>query len=1549
MSLLLVSAQAGAQESGIVWTVSSMEGPQQGTYRTQEEAAAAIEGLPSPFPPGYPIPNPYPYIDTIKEPQVGSDGKLSIVYWMGLKPSLDPDWKYNAGGLNGAGPFAAEAELVAAIQARYNQDYAECTSNAKVTFVGDWYTEQPLHEGTIEQRRYSVEYSDGLNTQHSPCEPQVIELGAMRSRHQQCPNMFMQWDNARQACASWITASISPGKIQECGADAVGRAEQGNPCNVKTGAKVEHQTDVDLGWVRLTRTYHSGVTTKAGGFGPGWSHSLDRRLVVLGDTMNLSGGGGYQVRYTQVGNAYLAADNSGDRIVAVGDQWWLYRGSDVLIFDSQGQLVEQRSEDGTGLAYSYTATGRLDAVTHTTGRSIRFVYASPAADAVISGVTADGITLVSYAYSAGQQVETATFADGGRRQYHYEDSRFPRLLTGVTREDNQRYSTFTYDAKGRVTSSQHAGGADGITLTYRAEGGTVVTDSIGQTTTYALTDDVGALPRRLTVVADELGTANGTYHAEANDFRGRPASVINRAGTKTEYTYVEANDPVAGTPARTVTTTEAVGQPEQRTSTTTTDVTSNRVMRSTIEGQETRIARNDRLQPISVAVRDTATGEVRTTTYVYCEAADVTAANSTCPVPGLLKSFNGPRTDVNDITTFQYYSSDDPSCAATPQLCTYRKGDLHKTIDALGKITEILGYDPQGRPLSLVDANGVVTDYEYNARGWLITTKVRGADDAVETDDRITRIEYEPSGLVKKVTLPGGAYIRYVYDAAHRLTEVIDEAGNTVRYTLDLAGNRKQEDTRTVGGELKRTLTREFNVLSQLETLKDGSLNATGFIYDSNGNPYQTTDAMGRRTIHAHDALNRLSRSIQDAGGLAAEINYAYNAQDRITQISDPNGLSTHYVYNGFGDRIQLISPDTGGTAYTYDGAGNVRTETDARGVVRTHSYDALNRLITTAYPDSSLNEAYTYDTPPTQCPFGERFSQGHRATMVDGSGGTAYCYSRFGQLVRKVQITNGVTLVVKYDYDVAGRLVAQTYPDGTVADYVRDARGRIASIGVTRPGRTRELLLTVAGYNPFGPAMGWTYGNGRVLERTHDLNYEVRSLRDTAAGGLNLGFARNALMQVSAIHDAAFAQQARVKFDYDPLNRLTKFRDGPSDVALETYDYDKTGNRTQFANNGGIHTYQYSGQDHRLAVVDGIARGYDATGNTTSIDGATKVFVHGSNGRLTQVTQAGVPVMNYAYNGRGERVRRHLGSSDTLTVYDESGRWLGDYDASGLALQQAVWLDDLPVGLVAGPSAAVNRLHYVQPDHLGTPRAVIDPVRDVAVWTWDIASEAFGNSAPNEDPDLDTSRFVLDMRFPGQRLDVASGLNYNLHRDYDASIGRYIQGDPIGLAGDISLYAYALNSPLLKSDPLGLATYVITTYDRIAGVRVATHSALFIDSSGQVPFLYDPAGSYRESTGMRGGGGIFEGAEDGAVLSEYIKYHSGQGSQVEVTRLDTTVDQENRFKINAENYGDRRGFTCARSVSTVLSGYCGVTMTNFPGLLRSQAEGAQQCPAQGK
>lgn len=46
---------------------------------------------------------------------------------------------------------------------------------------------------------------------------------------------------------------------------------------------------------------------------------------------------------------------------------------------------------------------------------------------------------------------------------------------------------------------------------------------------------------------------------------------------------------------------------------------------------------------------------------------------------------------------------------------------------------------------------------------------------------------------------------------------------------------------------------------------------------------------------------------------------------------------------------------------------------------------------------------------------------------------------------------------------------------------------------------------------------------------------------------------------------------------------------------------------------------------------------------------------------------------------------------------------------------------------------------------------------------------------------------------------------NYNYFRDYDPSIGRYVESDPLGLQAGLSTYGYVEGSPLAAVDAFGL------------------------------------------------------------------------------------------------------------------------------------------------
>lgn len=280
--------------------------------------------------------------------------------------------------------------------------------------------------------------------------------------------------------------------------------------------------------------------------------------------------------------------------------------------------------------------------------------------------------------------------------------------------------------------------------------------------------------------------------------------------------------------------------------------------------------------------------------------------------------------------------------------------------------------------------------------------------------------------------------------------------------------------------------------------------------------------------------------------------------------------------------------------------------------------------------------------------------------------------------------------------------------------------------------------------------------------------------------------------------------QEAARHYGYDALSRLTEVRDAKQ-APIEAFGYDPTGNRTTKTWQGAQQSYVYAPGSHWLLDTGSDQRMYDAAGNMVQrTEGRTEFgYEHGAHNRYQRHLVNGTEIARYAYNGHGERTCAWVGETLTRFVYDTGGRLLGEYQASGKPIIEYVYLGDLPVA-----AFAAQGLVYIETDHLGTPRVVVDAATNATLWHWPLTGRAFGEHDPVAPAQEGTAPFVFGLRYPGQRADGESGLNYNYFRDYESGTGRYIQSDPIGLTGGVSTFSYALAAPLLLLDPLGLQSW---------------------------------------------------------------------------------------------------------------------------------------------
>lgn len=1146
-----------------------------------------------------------------------------------------------------------------------------------------------------------------------------------------CPSGFeviIQGDKSAYCRGEdWLDIDQNLGKPEECA---------GNPCNVATGNKFQAEIDFivpGLGGLQFARYYNSDANSMVGG----WTHTYSRRIEYKEFEPGLYSAKVYR-HDGKVLHFYVSREGSFRNYhwiewLAPYEAGWKFFAADgsVELYNASGQLISITDRNGWEQRLSYTGTALT--VTDAYGRTITLDNATQP-----NTVTDPAGSIYQYKYGLSRKIETATYPGGVSRRYLYNEpahtsgANLPQALTGLIDENGARYATWKYNSAGRAISSEHAGGAERVQLRYVLNeiGNPIMTevrDSLGGSRNYSLEIfDGRALPKGWTgTCSDCLNNASDRHY----DGYGNVEEVTDQNGNVTQYVFDRAQhlELSRNESGRLI---ETQWHPVYRLPILVTEL--QRVTKYTYSDQNALL--------LEKQITDRLTEKTRVWKYMY--------------EGRLLKTVDGPRTDIVDVTQYSYDV----------------KGNLATITDAAGKITKFTSYDANGRLIQMSDPNGLITKFAYDGRGNL-KQLTRGTE--------ITTYNYDNASQLKLVTLPTGATFTYTYDDAHRLTDIQTDGGERMHFTLNAIGQHEREEVFDATNVLVQKKSATFTLGGQLHEAIDAYNQRVTQTYDANGNLLSTQDQLNRLVTLHSDAFNRIDEiTLADR---QSTIRTEFDNNDEVTAVVSPTELRVDYTLDGLGNRQRTDTTDWDAISKqnSFDDAGNMISNVDFRGVTTTYTYDALNRLKKTSAPGATA-VTLTYDAGVN--------GVGHLTGAVDESGTTSLTYFQSGRLAKSTRTVGGRTITTSYRYDTAGRLMEMTYPSGRILK-IDNLRGKVTGLSFGS-----APVLSGIEYHPFGTAKKWNWGNGKTYARTFNMNGEVEGY--DLAGSFKT-IRRDEAGRIIAIDDNT-NPSLNQGFSYDDLDRLTQYHTGSPLTLERMFTYDGEGNRKSVEVGGKLFSYTYLEGTNLLSTVPGpVAKQWNAADTLVkSITDGKNIFKIDPYRRINGVSNSSTNV-TYLRDYLSRRVSKKFANGSTVHyAYDTNDRLIAELDGNGATLVEYVWLDDTPVAVFQQ-----GVVHYVFADHLNTPRAITDTA-NVVRWTWH--SEPFGSAAANANP-AGLGAFTFNLRFPGQYLDVESGLHYNYFREYDPQTGRYIQSDPIGLAGGINTYTYVTSNPISYVDPIGL------------------------------------------------------------------------------------------------------------------------------------------------
>jgi len=1108
-----------------------------------------------------------------------------------------------------------------------------------------------------------------------------------------------------------------------------------------------------------------------------------------------------------------------------------------------------------------------------------------------------GTEVTAYEYDGVGQLTKVTLPDGSYLSYTYDAA---HRLTGMQDNLGDRIA-YTLDAMGNRTQERVFD--PGNTL---AQTRSRVFNNLNR-----LFQELGALGQRTEYAYDNQGNVTSVKDpldritANAYDPLNRLRQVTDPSLGVTQYAYngldalTQVSDPRSLLTGYTV---DGLGNltqqvsPDTGTTANTYDVAGNLLTQLDAKGQTTTYA-YDPLNRVALITFHDGSKQA----YAYDQGTNalgrlslITETNPANQVTSVIayaydphgRVTTGTRTiaGLNHVTAYAYDSSGRMSGMSYPSGRTVSYG-----FDILGRVNQVsttaqsqvvvqnVTYHPFGGVTGYTLGNGQIYARSVDQDGRIVTYTL-GTQSYAIGYDAASRIAF-----ISDVGTPANSNT-YGYDALDRLTQAVLPATNYA-YSYDAVGNRLSRtagagtDSYTYSSTSNRIASitpasgpvRNFGFDANGSTIGD-SINT--YAYDVRGRMVQATSVIGATNYQ----VNALGQRVRKTNSLGDTV-FHYDTRGRLIAETDAAGnVVREYLH--LGDiPIALARPGASG------GGAEIVIDNGSAGFATTGIWPtstAVAGFLGANYQSHAANGA-----PPSALAV-DNTDPGFSAT---GTWPNSTAVSGYLGANYQVHAANGEppSSIVA---DNAAGLAVGTWPNSTSVSGYLGSNYQVHTAGTGTNTFTWNLTVPSAGsYETYAR---WTQHPNRATNAkytvTHAGGASVVTVNQEAGGGawqllgtysFNAGVASISLSDEA--NDYVVADAVMLVPPGASPNTATWSVNVPSSGSYQVYArWTQHPNRATDAK----YTVNHAGGATTVTVNQAAGGGtWSSLGSFSFNAGSASVSVTDrANGYVIadavmfappgagansatwtpNVAQAGTYEVYARWTQHANRATNatyavtHAGGTTAVAVNQQAngGIWnlLGTFSlspgaahkvtltdrANGYVIADALKL--VPVSLQTGP-----QYYYVHPDHLGTPRLIANASQQ-AVWRWDQA-EPFGTNPADENPS-GLGIFEFPMRLPAQYADKESNLHYNYFRDFDSAVGRYLQSDPIGLAGGQNVFTYVGSRPLERTDPYGLAYFAYRSLDvwgmplgfvlvaRILGTWNVGHEHLFFEDGASPPNL---------------------------------------------------------------------------------------------------------------